>query len=369
MRGLWISALLVACNGDEAPEAGTDNANGIDANQGPTEPLIGVVEEAVSRPGLPRSPGPKEVDGMVPVDGGWTLLGPKTEHGGPQGGGPMGQPGPPPGPSAEDHQTGGRERGSQGPPPVGDVTPLTGLQVSNDPKTWESFGGMLLEPRLVWVRPFQIDATEVTRSQYQAFLEDTGYRPPFGDEAWANEGWNWNKTVPPEGTADHPVVLTNWYDAVEFCLWAGKRLPTEAEWQRAALGTMKQEKTFPWEGGYDPNRLNHGKMAEPNFDDSDGWLYTSPVGQYPLGRSETGMDDAFGNAWEFTADWRKDDWDDAVGTEITDGWVDVQMNGPGIYVAVRGGAYFFDIAPNPAGERNHFLPELRRKTSGFRCAK
>jgi formylglycine-generating enzyme required for sulfatase activity len=245
---------------------------------------------------------------------------------------------------------------------------MSELVMPDDPESWQSFGGMLLEPRLTWVRPFQMDATEVTRRQYREFLEATGYRPPFVDEAWANEGWNWNGTIPPAGTEDHPVVLVNWYDATEFCAWAEKRLPTEAEWQRAALGKREDKKLFPWGTQYDGQKMNHGKMDEPNFDDSDGWLYTSPAGQYPQGRSQEGIDDLFGNAWEFTADWRKDDWDDATGTLDEHGWLDLQMQGPGLYVAVRGAAYFFDISPNPAGERNHFLPELRRKTSGFRCA-
>ena len=233
-------------------------------------------------------------------------------------------------------------------------------------------GGQRLQPVPVSVSSFWIDLTEVTRQQYQAFLVETGYRPPFVAEDWANEdGWNWSGTDYPSGTGDHPVVLTSWYDAVEYCTWAGKRLPTESEWQLAALGD--DGRSFPWGNDYSGDLLNHGKMDAPNFDDSDGFEYTSPVDAFPAGRSPYGLYDAFGNAWEFTADHRRDDWSmytDSAGRAVTrQGGADITAPGPGLYVAVRGGAYFFDLRPNPGGERNEFLPEVRRKTSGFRCAR
>ena len=241
---------------------------------------------------------------------------------------------------------------------------------------WETgMGGQRLQSREVAVSTFWIDLTEVTRTQYQAFLVDSGYRPPFVAEDWANDdGWNWSGTDYPPGTADHPVVMASWYDASEFCAWAGKRLPTESEWQLAALGT--DGRVFPWGSDYSGDRLNHGKMDAPNFVDSDGDEFTSPVDAFPSGRSPYGLYDAFGNAWEFTADYRRDDWslyEDGTGTALS-GPVgqlsnDITSPGPGLYVAVRGGAYFFDLRPNPGGERNEFLPEVRRKTSGFRCAK
>jgi len=227
---------------------------------------------------------------------------------------------------------------------------------------WEaSGGGQALKPRQVTVGGFWIDVTEVTRKQYQVFLVDTGYRAPFVAEAWANDGWNWIGTEYPEGTGDHPVVMVNWYDATEFCKWAGKRLPTESEWQLAALGT--DGRTFPWGEEHGSEYLNHGQMDAPNFDDSDGWLTTSPAGAFPKGASPNGLMDAFGNAWEFTADFRRDDWSLYSGTQ------NPAAPGPGLYVAVRGGAFFFDLRPNPGGEYNAFLPEVRRKTSGFRCAR
>jgi formylglycine-generating enzyme required for sulfatase activity len=252
-----------------------------------------------------------------------------------------------------------------GPPPTGGGPgPALRAEVP-----WRASDGLGLAPRRVRVPAFRIDRTEVTRAQYQAFLQATGYRPPHVDEPWAHQdGWNWKGTDYLAGTGDHPVVLVSWYDAAEYCAWAGKRLPTEAEWQLAALGPAERARVFPWGDDYGELRLNHGRMAEPNYDDIDGYLLTSPVGAFPSGRSETGMEDAFGNAWEFTADVRVDTWELYAGA--LDGEVRVAATAPmpGLYVAVRGGAYFFDLRPNPAGERNQFLPELRRKTSGFRCA-
>ncbi len=226
-----------------------------------------------------------------------------------------------------------------------------------------------LEARDVEVSPFLIDRTEVTQGQYAVFLDDTGYRPPYVDEEWAADGWSWDGPTAPRATADHPVVLVNWYDARAFCQWADKRLPTEAEWQLAVLGSATDERLFPWGDDYDGDKLNHGTLQPPNYDDSDGYARTSPVGSFPAGASRAGVLDGFGNAWEWTADVRVHSWEEVLGERRADRIVDPHTSEVGLYAAVRGGAYFFDLRPNPAGERNGFVMELRRKSSGFRCAR
>lgn len=247
------------------------------------------------------------------------------------------------------------------PPPPGEDPGLPDLGQAGHPRGNNPatpglpppIGGLPGPPHDVRVEPFSIDVTEVTRAQYAKFLVETGYRIPYVDEPWAEADYNWSgPTGWPRGTADHPVVLVNWYDAREYCAWAGKRLPTEAEWQLAMLGPASDERLFPWGDTYDGAKLNHGQMAVPNYDDSDGYLETSPVGAFPAGDSRWGLKDGFGNAWEWMQDLR------------------TENNGlTGLHAAVRGGAFFFDFRPNPSGERSGFPPELRRKTTGLRCAK
>jgi len=236
--------------------------------------------------------------------------------------------------------------------------------VGGTEKSWTANPGMQMKVKRIDVQNFWIDKTEVTRKEYKIFLDATGYRVPYVDEEWADDNWNWDGTNYPKGTENHPVVLVNFYDAQAFCAFKGKRLPTEAEWQLAALGDAREGRVYPWGKEYDHSKSNHGQILAPNFDDSDGFLRTSPVDSFPQGASPSGALDMFGNAWEYTSDFRRASWN----------FYNVDSNqqytapGPGLYVSVRGGSYFFDMRPNPGGERNEFLPELRRKTSGFRCA-
>ena len=262
----------------------------------------------------------------------------------------------------------GHMRPGSGVPSAPPNMPGSQAKFTGEEETWTANPSNQMPSKKVTVSDFWMDLTEVTRKDYQKFLQATGYRPPFIAEEWAKDGWNWNGTDYPEGTGDHPVVLVSWYDAQEFCAWRGKRLPTEAEWQLAALGDAALGNIYPWGKTYNHEALNHGKIESPNFDDSDGYLTTSPVGAFPLGNTPYGIQDIFGNAWEFTADARRATWkfyENAEGDILENTFAP----GPSLYVAVRGGAYFFDLRPNPGGERNEFLTEVRRKTSGFRCAK
>lgn len=228
-------------------------------------------------------------------------------------------------------------------------------------------GPVLRGRRRLWLDPFVIDRDEVTRAQYARFLQETGYRLPSVGESWAEEGYAWSSVE--EGLnvePDHPVVLLSWYDAAELCRWRGARLPTDAEWEVAALGA--EGRTWPWGERFDGQALNHGSPESPFFDDSDGWSKTSPVGAFPAGRSPYGLNDAFGNVWEWTADAWGGSWEDFHGDQRGELLANPVADGPSLYHGARGGSYFFGFEVNLDGERNGFLSELRRKSTGVRCA-
>ncbi len=273
-----------------------------------------------------------DADGMVPVPGGW------IEAGWPRRG----------------------AKGSKAPEPD---------RQRGEAPPWQLGIGAGLEPQRTWVKPFRIDRTEVTRAAYREFLLATGYRPPSVEEEWYHtEDWYWDGTEYFEGTGEHPVVGVNWYDAREYCAWRGKRLPTDAEWQLAVLGPAETDRYYPWGHRYEGDRLNHGISGGEIFDDSDGYRTTSPVGSFPKGRSEFGLEDAYGNAWEWVEDSFIDDWALASSTPYEDGVTDLVAATPGQFAVVRGGSFYFDLAVRPESERTYFVRELRRKTTGMRCA-
>ncbi len=134
---------------------------------------------------------------------------------------------------------------------------------------------------------FAIDRYEVSNQQYRRFVEQTASRVPPG---WGlgSDG----RPAFPEGHANDPVTGVNWYEAGRFCEWAGRRLPTEAEWEKAARGTDGRE--FPWGNAFDRTRANTGEPTPQGL---------MPVGSFPAGQSPYGAEDMSGNVWEWTADW------------------------------------------------------------------
>jgi len=126
-----------------------------------------------------------------------------------------------------------------------------------------------------------IDTTEVTNADYLKFVQATGRRPP-GD--WQNGRFQ-------PGKERHPVVTVDWEDANAYCLWAGKRLPSEAEWEKAARGPDGLK--YPWGNEFDEKRANVNNQVGN----------TTEVGHYENGKSLYGAYDMTGNVWEWTADW------------------------------------------------------------------
>ena len=143
------------------------------------------------------------------------------------------------------------------------------------------------------VADFYLDRWPVTNAEYKIFIDQTDYPAPNYEVSWCNtKPYNWDpqQRTFPQDKADHPVVLVTWEDAMAYAAWAGKRLPTEAEWERAARGLNGRR--YPWGNAFDAGLCN-SKEADLG--------QTSPVGQFsPGGDTPEGLVDMVGNVWEWT---------------------------------------------------------------------
>ena len=170
----------------------------------------------------------------------------------------------------------------------------------------------------VRVAAFFVDKYEVTNAQYRAFVKATGHRAPRHWEATGDI---------PEGRENHPVTYVSWDDAKAYCDWCGKRLPTEAEWEKAAVWDMKfgQKTKYPWGNQEEPGepvvnwitRYGYDKRVTPSvvhwrkeFEKTEKCRKlieagggTTPVGSFPEGASPSGCLDMAGNVYEWVADW------------------------------------------------------------------
>ncbi len=138
--------------------------------------------------------------------------------------------------------------------------------------------------RKVHVAAFAIDRYPVTNAQYKRFMEATGHHPPYG----------WSGGDFPQGTADHPVTCVGWNDADAYARWAGLRLPTEAEWEKAARGT--DGRMYPWGNDWRDDAARIDDRRQPRSQ-----LLTTPVGAFPAGASPYGVMDLCGNVAEWTS--------------------------------------------------------------------
>lgn len=191
---------------------------------------------------------------------------------------------------------------------------------------------------------FLIDVYLVTNSQYAKFIQKGGYQ---NDDYWSKEGKKWkadNGVEQPEywedenwNAPDHPVVGVSYYEAEAYAKWAGKRLPTEKEWERSARGTDGNE--YPWGNQFDKERCNT---------DESGIGKTTRVNRYPNGISPSGCYDMVGNVWEWTSS-----------------WVDENKE----FKVLRGGSWDDDQDVARCSNRFWSLPGFRDNLIGFRCVR
>jgi serine/threonine protein kinase len=194
--------------------------------------------------------------------------------------------------------------------------------------------------RKVYLDGFYISRYPVTNAEYYAFTEATGYPPPE----------HWQDGIYPAWEADHPVTYVSWNDANAYCQWARGRLPTEAEWEKAARGTDLRR--FPWGNAFDPTRCNSRESRREA---------SSRVGRFsPLGDSPYGVADMVGNVWEWVLDWYA-----PINPDFTPSH---NPMGPatGKTKVIRGGSFMNSERLVTCHTRDHALPEVQAVNYGFR---
>lgn len=208
-------------------------------------------------------------------------------------------------------------------------------------------GGFDEQPqRTLVLGAFTIDRYEVTNFQYQQFVEATGHRKSGPPSRYAK---NMGRMRGP----NQPVVYVSWDDAAAYCRWKGKRLPTEAEWEKAMRGT--DGRLWPWGNVELANGANWARVQ-------DGYDVTASVGSFKTDRSPYGVMDGAGNVMEWVEDWYSENYyKDAP---------EQNPSGPefGVYRALRGGGYTTSGGDIRITSRSKMVPDFRDETIGFRCA-
>jgi eukaryotic-like serine/threonine-protein kinase len=218
--------------------------------------------------------------------------------------------------------------------------------------------------RFVALDSFYIDQTEVTNGQYRVCVEAGTCSPPASPNATYHSSY-YNSSQ----YDNYPVIFVNWYMARDFCEWRGVRLPTEAEWEKAA-GYNPETSTrqlYPWGNEFDGVRLNfcdaNCTLTKRTAQYNDGHRDTAPVGSYPDGRSPLGLYDMAGNVMEWVNDWYD-------GRYYRNATTDTNPMGPaeGTFKSIRGGSWLSAPDEVTVSHRFSYDPTVARANLGFRCA-
>ena len=219
----------------------------------------------------------------------------------------------------------------------------------------------------VYLDAFYIDKYPVTNAQFKEFVDANPlWKKPktssFFRQIKYHDGYyllHWDKDNFPKERYNHPVVNVSWYAAMAYAHWIGKRLPTEAEWEKAARGGLPEQK-YPWGDMIDGSKANYEKRRQ----------HTTPVGRYPANGYE--LYDMVGNVWE----WCLDEWDKSYYAFTTkenplcggsiDGIVRNYMNSKSLHV-LRGGSWYNSVENVRTAKRSGSIPTYANLNIGFRC--
>jgi len=204
----------------------------------------------------------------------------------------------------------------------------------------------------VFVDTFYMDTFEVTNGRYLEFVKATGHRVPQNPTNPTRNLWQGDAIT--DSLADRPVINVDWYDAEAYCKWAGKRLPTEAEWEKAAKGTS--DRRFPW-GNVEP--------TDKHLNFNQRWIGEKtlmPVGSYEAGKSPFGVYDIVGNVWEWVNDW--------YDPRYYEKSPEKNPQGPdtGTMKIIRGAGWQNETPAVRIFTRVNSAPTVRNESTGFRCA-
>jgi len=217
--------------------------------------------------------------------------------------------------------------------------------------------------QLIRLDPYFIDETEVTNGEYALCVESGQCDPPSRSGATYHQEYYGAPAFD-----NYPVIFVDWFAARDFCFWRDARLPSEAEWERAAGfdPIMGIKQNYPWGDTFDGTLLNFCDANCSQEDNNDAYddehRDTAPVASYPAGRSPLGLFDMAGNVMEWVSDWYDPDYYEYA--------TDTNPLGPldGEFKAVRGGSWLSSEDQVGVAGRGSYDPTVRRAHLGFRCA-